>query len=218
MLLFNSEPDLASLRDLLIHELKDLYSAEEQILEILPEVVEGATDPDLKKEIRSHLDQATLHKQRLDKVGAHMGFDLKGETCPAMKGLIKEMKSMLKKDTTDPVRDAGIIASGQRIVHYEIAAYGVSLRFAKCLNLPDVAELLADSLSEQQSANRQLIAIAEGGVDSDAKREGIDCNDRSQLEYLTKDELYERAKEKDIEGRSTMTKDQLVSALCLEKK
>jgi len=156
---------LNTLHDLYLHQLKDLYSAEQQIIDALPDMAEEATNPELKRAFNEHLEQTRQQKDRLDRVARNLGEDLSGETCQAMKGLIKEGKEMIKQRATDPVKDAGLIAAAQRVEHYEIAGYGTVCTFAEMLGRHDDLELLQETLSEEKNTDERLNKIAKQTVD-----------------------------------------------------
>jgi ferritin-like metal-binding protein YciE len=156
---------LNSLHDLYVHQLKDLYSAEKQLLDALPDMVRASTHDDLKQAFSEHLQQTKLQKDRLEKIGEALGEDLSGETCQAMKGLIKEGKEMIEQKAADPVKDAGLITSAQRVEHYEIAGYGTVCTFAEMLGRTDDLELLRETLSEEKATDEKLNKLAKRTVD-----------------------------------------------------
>jgi ferritin-like metal-binding protein YciE len=157
-----------SLRALLAHELQDLYSAEQQLVEALPKMEEGATDPDLKQAIRDHLKQTRGHVDRLDNAFGALGVSSSGEVCRGMKGLIEEGSKMLKEKGDAAVRDAGIISAAQRIEHYEIAGYGSARTFAQKLGENGVAELLQKTLDEEGEADERLTQLAKSKINAEA--------------------------------------------------
>jgi ferritin-like metal-binding protein YciE len=152
---------LKNLKDLLEHELKDLYSAENQITEALPKMAKAAQNPKLKKAFEEHLKETQNQIKRLQQVASEIGIDIKGEECKAMKGLIKEGEDMMKEKAEETVRDAGLIASAQRVEHYEIAGYGTVVNYLQMLDFQDAADLLAETLDEEKEADEKLTAIAE---------------------------------------------------------
>lgn len=160
---------LNSLEDLFHHQLKDIYSAEKQLIEALPTMEEEASDDNLKQAFEDHLKETKKHKQRLDQIGKSLDVDLSGETCDAMKGLIKEAKEFISEDSTADVRDAGIIADAQRIEHYEISAYGTAVEFAKGLGEDEIADKLQKTLDEEYSADKKLNKLAVKNVNKQAK-------------------------------------------------
>lgn len=153
------------LKDLLIDELHDLLSAEEQIVEALPEVAKASESPELKDAFESHLKETKGQVQRLEKIFKLLQIPKKEKHCKAMKGLIQECSEVLKDfKTKSPVRDAALISKAQRIEHYEIAAYGTVHEFARELDLDAVADLLDETLYEEGNADKKLTKIAKGGL------------------------------------------------------
>jgi ferritin-like metal-binding protein YciE len=157
----SKKPDFANLRDLFIGQLKDLHSAETQIVKAgLPAMIKKAADPMLKKGLAMHLKETKGQIERLKQISKQLGEKLTGETCEATKGLLKEAAAWMKEDATDEVMDAGIIANGQRIEHYEISAYGTAHAYATLLGETKCARLLAETLQQEKSANESLGAGA----------------------------------------------------------
>ncbi len=149
--------EFANLRDLFIAQLKDLYSAEKQIVKDgLPKMIKTASNPDLVDGLSGHLEETKGQIERLDQISELVGEKLTGETCEATKGLLKEAAGWMEEDATDEVMDAGIIADGQRIEHYEISAYGTAHAYAVLLGEEKAAELLAETLEEEKAANEKL--------------------------------------------------------------
>lgn len=163
---------LDSLRDLFIEELRDLYSAETQLVEALPKVAETADASELKSAIEHHLDETRGHVDRLKTIFQEIGEDPSGETCEAMKGLIKEAEILLKAKGDAAVRDAGLIGAAQRVEHYEIAGYGTARSLARRLGHQEIAELIQKTLNEESKADEKLTSIAEGKVNISAAASG----------------------------------------------
>ncbi|HEX6914970.1 MAG TPA: ferritin-like domain-containing protein [Chitinophagaceae bacterium] len=180
---------LNDLKALLIHEVKDVYSAEEQILEALPKMIEKATNPSLKKALQEHLKITRSQKQRLDKVqqllkvgqderGAGkkpgiLGLFGKSEKCKGMHGIIQEGEKIMNEDIDREVLDAAIIASCQKVEHYEICAYGTLKAYAQELGLPQVVKLLDETLEEEYEADILLTELAVfGGLNQKAETNG----------------------------------------------
>ena len=159
---------LDSLRKLLAHELQDLYSAEQQLVEALPEMEKAAHDPDLKKAFRDHLEQTRAHMDRLDHAFGALDISPKGDICVGMQGLIEEGSRMLEKEGDPFVRDAGIVSAAQRIEHYEIAGYGSARTFAEKLGETGVADVLQQTLDEESSANHRWTRLAERKINAEA--------------------------------------------------
>ena len=153
------------LKDLLIDELHDILSCEEQIVEALPVMVKAADSTTLKEAFQSHLKETKGQIQRLEKIFKLLKIEKKEKFCKATKGLIQECQEVLKDfKLKSPVRDAALISKAQRIEHYEISAYGTVRTFATEMNLDEVADLLQETLDEEGSANKKLSKIAEGGL------------------------------------------------------
>lgn len=151
------------LKDLLIDELHDILSAEEQIVKALPEMVRAAESSDLKKAFEGHLKETKGQVQRLKKIFTLLKLKRKEKLCKATKGLIQECKDVLKDfKKKSALRDAALISKAQRIEHYEISAYGTMRTFAIELDLNAVADLLQDTLDEEGHADEKLTKIAEG--------------------------------------------------------
>lgn len=159
---------MKNLSDLFEHQLKDLYSAESQLIKALPKMAKNASDSKLKKAIEDHLEETKEQKERLKEVCSELGIKPTGEECKAMKGLIEEAESFLKEKADDDVKDAGIIAEAQRVEHYEISAYGTAVRFAKELGHKDIAKKLQKTLDEEQKADTDLNKMAEGRLNKQA--------------------------------------------------
>lgn len=159
---------MKNLSDLFEHQLKDLYSAESQLIKALPKMAKKASDSKLKKAIENHLEETKEQKQRLKEVCDELGIKPTGEECKAMKGLIEEAESFLKEKADEDVKDAGIIAEAQRVEHYEISAYGTAVRYAKELGHKDIAKKLQKTLDEEQKADTDLNKMAEGRLNKQA--------------------------------------------------
>lgn len=160
---------LKNLENLFHHELKDIYSAETQIIEALPEMEKQASNKNLRRALSQHLEETKLQKKRLEEIAEILEIDITGETCEAMQGLIKEAKSFLKEDAEEHVKDAGMIAKAQSVEHYEIAAYGTALQYAKHLKQNEVADMLKQTLDEESSADEKLSEIAVENINLQAK-------------------------------------------------
>lgn len=161
---------MLDLRDLLQHEIDDLYSAEEQIIESLPKMIEKANNPALRQALNQHLQVTKGQKDRLDKVkklleseNKEPGFLEKifgGTKCKGTEGLIKEGEKMMNENMDNKVRDAAIIAAAQKIEHYEISGYGTARAYAMQLGLSEVEDLLTTTLNEEYEADDSLTALA----------------------------------------------------------
>jgi ferritin-like metal-binding protein YciE len=162
---------LDTLEQLYINELRDLYSAENQLLKALPKMAKGATSPELKDAFEKHLEQTKGHVERLEQIFEQLDEDPKGKTCHGMKGLIEEGSEILKEDGEESVLDAGIIVAAQKVEHYEIASYGSVRTFANLLNQEEAARLLQSTLDEESETNEILNRLAETIVNPEAVSE-----------------------------------------------
>ena len=159
---------LKTLKDLLHHELKDLYSAESQLVKALPKMAKAATNEELKAGFEEHLEQTREHVQRLKQIGESLEMALTGHKCKAMEGLITEGAELISEDAEDSVRDAGLIGAAQRVEHYEIAGYGTAKALAQCLGFDEAADLLEQTLTEEKETDEKLTEIAETSVNTSA--------------------------------------------------
>lgn len=151
---------ITNLQDLLLDELKDLYSAEKQLLKALPKIAEAAHTAPLRQAILDHLEETRQHVSRLEQAFAALGETPKAKTCKAMEGLLAEGEKAISMKAPDPLRDAGLIGAAQRVEHYEIAGYGTARAFAEELGLQDVAGLLQATLDEEGAANKTLTQLS----------------------------------------------------------
>lgn len=159
---------MKTLKDLFEHQLKDLYSAENQLIDALPKLVEEANDSALKQAFKDHLEETKDHKKRIEKICDELEISPEGETCKAMQGLIKETKSFIEEGKDDDVSDAGLIAEAQRVEHYEISGYGTAARYAKELGYHDISIMLQQTLDEEYSADNKLTKLAESRLNKKA--------------------------------------------------
>lgn len=160
---------LKNLEDLFHHELKDLYSAEKQLLEALPKMAESAQDPKLKSTFELHLQQTKAQKERLEKVCEIVGISPGRTKCKAMEGLVEEGQDMIDEKATPEVKDAALVASAQRIEHYEISGYGTAAYYAERLGLTEAKELLAETLQEEKETDAKLNKLAKGWINQKAQ-------------------------------------------------
>ncbi len=160
--------DIKTLDDLFVHTLRDIYYAEKQLVKALPKLIEKATSPALKQGLESHLGETKGHVSRVEKVFEMHGVEAKGVDCPAIDGIIKEAENIVGDVDDKDVLDAAIIAAGQSAEHYEITRYGTLIAWAKQLGRPDCAEVLAENLKEEKSADAKLTSLAEGQINRKA--------------------------------------------------
>ena len=151
---------MEDLKDLFIDELKDLYSAENQITKALPKMAKAATSPDLRKGFELHLEQTHGQIARLERIFEELGESPKGKKCHGMEGLLEEGKELMGEDAEPEVMDAGLISAAQRVEHYEIAGYGTVKTYAKLLGMSKAADLLEQTLNEEKETDTKLTGLS----------------------------------------------------------
>jgi ferritin-like metal-binding protein YciE len=166
---------MESLHDLLVDELKDLWSAENQLTKALPKMAKGASSPELADAFREHLEVTKAQMERIETIFEQLDASFRGKKCVGMEGLIKEGAEILKEKGEDAVIDAGLIGAAQKVEHYEIAAYGAAIAHAKLLGLDDIAETLHESLVEEKETDETLSALAEGSINEAALAAGAEA-------------------------------------------
>jgi len=149
-----------SLQELYLEQLRDLYNAEQQIIEALPDMIDVASSPDLRDALSEHLEVTKEQVTRLEQIFQTLGEKAKGETCKGMQGVIKEGSSLIGDIKDTDVRDAAIIASAQRVEHYEMAGYGTARTYAEMLGHEEAAQLLQETLDEEKEADQALTDLA----------------------------------------------------------
>ena len=152
---------MESLQELLVDKLKDLYSAENQILKALPKMAKAATSKELKKGFEEHLQQTKGHVERLEKIFKELEENPKGKKCKGMEGLINEGKELMEEDLEPEVLDAGLIAAAQHVEHYEMAGYGCVRTYAQLLGQDRIAQTLQKTLDEEKQTDAKLTSLAE---------------------------------------------------------
>ncbi len=160
---------LASLRDLYIEELKDIYSAETQIVAGLPKMADKAASPDLKTAFTEHLAQTRSQVQRLEQIFDRLGEKPTGKLCKGMHGILDEAKELMTEDAEDLVMDAGLISQAQHVEHYEMAGYGSVIAYARLLGEQEAVQLLETTLNEEKQADSKLSALANQHINRDAQ-------------------------------------------------
>jgi ferritin-like metal-binding protein YciE len=156
--------ELETLKDLYIHELKDLHSAEKQLVKALPKMAKAASNEDLVAGFEEHLEQTEEHVARLEKILAGHGESTRGPKCKGMEGLIEEGKEMMEDATGDEVLDAGLISAAQRVEHYEIAGYGCARTYAEELGDEEGVSLLSQTLEEEKATDEKLTELAKSMI------------------------------------------------------
>jgi ferritin-like metal-binding protein YciE len=162
---------VASLREHLVEELSDLLSAEQQLIEALPQMAERASSRELRAAFKGHLAETKQHEKRVGQALKQLGEEASGKTCEAMKGLLEEGQELMKGSEPGALQDAMLITAAQKVEHYEIATYGTVRTYATVVGERGVAKLLQQTLKEEHAADKKLTKIAEGSVNSRASQE-----------------------------------------------
>jgi ferritin-like metal-binding protein YciE len=160
---------LESLEELFVHEIKDLLSAEKQLVKALPKMAKGANSAALQTAFKEHLEQTKGHVERLEKIFGILGKSPRAEHCKAMEGLVEEGADLLEEDGEPMVKDAALIGAAQRVEHYEIAAYGTTRTLAELLGYEEAAELLQATLDEEKETDETLTELAMSEINPEAE-------------------------------------------------
>ena len=161
--------EMETLRDLYVEELKDLYSAENQLTKALPRMAKAASNSELKQAFTRHLQETERHVKRLEEVCDDLGVSPRGKKCVGMEGLIEEAKELIKEKPDADVLDAGLIAAAQHVEHYEMAGYGCVRTYARQLGYEGQADILQSTLDEEGYTDKLLTQIAESSVNIEAE-------------------------------------------------
>ena len=186
-----------SLQDVLIDELRDLYSAENQLVKALPKTIKGIKNAEMKANVRTHLEETKNQVLRLREVFQHLGKKPTGEHCKGMEGCIEEVKEALEKDEEGALKDAGILGAALRVEHYEIAGYSAAIAMAKVLKEKEIVALLTETLNEEKNAAKNVLAggapiLKEASLQEDGEDDG-------EEEQGPEEEESERESEQDEE-------------------
>jgi ferritin-like metal-binding protein YciE len=157
-----------TLHDAFIDELRDTYDAEKQLVKALPKMAKAATAPELRAAFESHLEETQGQVARLEEVFASLDEKVRGKHCEGLAGILEEGKSMMEEDFEDDTMDAVLIAAAQRAEHYEMAAYGTLVAWARAMGHNEAAELLEETLNEEKAADKKLSTLAERGINQTA--------------------------------------------------
>jgi ferritin-like metal-binding protein YciE len=157
-----------TLHDAFLDELRDAYDAEKQLTKALPKLAKAATAADLRQAFESHLEETRGHIEKLEQVFGSLDEKVRGKHCDGIAGIIEEGKSVMEEEFDDETMDACLIAAGQRAEHYEMAAYGTLVAWAKAMGHDEAAGLLGEILEEEKAADGKLTSLAEGGINDDA--------------------------------------------------
>lgn len=161
-------PTPGTLHDAFLDELRDAYDAELQVAKALPTMVKAATSPKLKAAFEAHLKETHGQVSRLNEAFASLEQKVQGKHCDGMAGILKEGKAVMAEDLDDTTMDACLIAAAQRVEHYEMAAYGTLVAWARSMAHPEVADLLEETLNEEKSADSKLSLLARDGINRKA--------------------------------------------------
>ena len=156
--------ELQTLKDLYIHELKDLFSAEQQLVKALPKMAKAASNKELVAGFQEHLEQTKGHAQRLEQILSSHQQTTRGPKCKGMEGIVAEGAEMIGEEADDEVKDAGLIAAAQRVEHYEMAGYGTARTYAELLGDKEGAKLLGVTLEEERETDQKLSKLAKSAV------------------------------------------------------
>jgi ferritin-like metal-binding protein YciE len=165
---------IKSLRDLFIHQLRDLFSAEKQLVKALPKFAKAATNEELKETFEEHLRKTEEHVERLEQIFEALEISSRGDRCAAMEGLIAEAQSLMKEEMPPAVLDAALVACAQRVEHYEIAAYGSARTFAEVLDIDEATDVLEETLEDEKEADIKLTELADEVINVEALDAGAD--------------------------------------------
>ena len=156
--------ELETLTDLYIHELKDLFSAEKQLLKALPKMAKAASNKELVAGFQEHLEQTKGHAQRLEQILSNHKTTTRGPKCKGMEGIVAEGSEMIEEEADPEVKDAGLIAAAQRVEHYEMAGYGTARSYAELLDDQEGAKLLQTTLEEEKQTDQKLTKLAKSAI------------------------------------------------------
>jgi len=156
--------ELQTLKDLYIHELKDLFSAEQQLVKALPKMAKAASNKELAAGFQEHLEQTKGHAERLEQILSSHQQSTRGPKCKGMEGIVAEGAEMIEEEADDEVKDAGLIAAAQRVEHYEMAGYGTARTYAELLDDKEGAKLLGLTLEEERQTDQKLSKLAKSAV------------------------------------------------------
>ena len=156
--------ELDTLKDLYIHELKDLFSAEQQLVKALPKMAKAASNKELATGFQQHLEQTKEHAQRLQQILSSHKQTTRGPKCRGMEGIVTEGAEMIEEEADIEVKDAGLIAAAQRVEHYEMAGYGTARAYAELVGDSEGANLLQTTLEEERQTDQKLTKLAKSAI------------------------------------------------------
>ena len=174
--------EAGTLHDAFLDELRDTYDAEKQLTKALPKLAKAATDPKLREAFENHLEETQGQIARLEQVFESLDEKVRGKHCDGIAGIIEEGKSIMEEEFDDATMDACLIAAGQRAEHYEMAAYGTLVAWAKIMGHDEAAELLEQNLEEEKAADEKLSSLAEDGINQEAADSAHEAGDEDDEE------------------------------------
>ena len=174
--------DMGTLHDAFLDELRDTYDAEKQLTKALPKLAQAANSPVLREAFETHLEETRQQVERLEQVFASLGEKAQGKHCAGMAGIIEEGQSIMKEEFDEMTADACLIAAAQRVEHYEMAAYGTLVAWARVMDHTEAADLLEETLEEEKAADENLSSLAEGGINQDSAEGALGESDEEAEE------------------------------------
>ena len=160
--------EMGTLHEAFVEELRDTYDAEKQLTKALPKMAKAASSPELREAIESHLEETRQQVERLEQVFESIEEKARGKHCEGIAGIIQEAQAIMQEDFDEATADACLIAAAQRAEHYEMAAYGTLVAWARAMGHDDAADLLQETLDEEKAADEKLNSLAEGGINEQA--------------------------------------------------
>ena len=207
--------EMESLKELYVDELKDLWSAETQITKALPKMIKAATHPKLKKAFNTHLKQTERQIKRLERIFKELDESPRGKKCVGMEGLLKEGAELIKEKPEADVLDAGLIAAAQHVEHYEMAGYGCVRTWARQLGEERHAELLQETLDEEELTDKLLTELAESSINIDAETDDDEKTSRARSNGSrgsARKTVSQRKTSNDDDAMDADTDDEMVGA------
>ena len=171
-----------TIHDAFVEELRDTYDAEKQLIKALPKLAKAATSDELRSAFETHLEETRGHVERLEQVFEGLEEKVRGKHCEGIAGIIEEGKSIMEEDFDEAAMDACLIAAGQRAEHYEMAAYGTLVAWARAMGHTEAAGLLQETLDEEKAADEKLTTLAEGGINQEAAEQAHPSGDEEEEE------------------------------------
>ena len=171
-----------TIHEAFVEELRDTYDAEKQLIKALPKMAKAATSTELRSAFETHLEETRGHVERLEQVFESLEEKVRGKHCEGIAGIIEEGKSIMEEDFDEAAMDACLIAAGQRAEHYEMAAYGTLVAWARAMGHTEAADLLQETLDEEKATDEKLTTLAEGGINQEAAENAHPSGDEEEEE------------------------------------